>query len=299
MMRNETMKHTTGLIVGCLAAMLALTGCSAASEKKPALPLPEKNLAAWTMPLDQYVYTTDFALGSDYAENLLVSPCMEKQGYSFPVPFLNLDALHGPSFNDAGARLFNLDLAQKFGYHVAPNPDPGAQQWKQIIATAPKMSDAEFAVFSQCLKDARKQVHLLPQSAQAASSYANDAMSRATTDGGVVAAAKAWRECMQPVGVSDLPDSPLDMPSASLSQQFGLNTDGGTDTITEDEIRIASADAQCQDDTGYRKQLYEATWKDQVETLQSNADDLKRSYDAIQKHRIEVAAVIAANGAQH
>ncbi|MGN6428930.1 MAG: hypothetical protein ACTHMF_19105 [Leifsonia sp.] len=283
------------LLIACLGAV-ALAGCSSAADRKPTLPLPSKNLAAWTMPLDQYVYTTDFALSSDYAENLLISPCMEKNGYSFPVPFLNLDALHGPSFNDAGARLFNLELAQQYGYHVAPNPDPGAQQWREIRATSPKMSDAEFAVFSQCLKDARTQVHLLPQSAQAASSYANDAMSRASTDADVVAAAKAWRECMRPVGVSDLPASPLDMPSAGLSQRYGLNADGGSDKITQDELRVATADAQCQDDTGYRQKLYDATWSNQVEALRDNADDLKRSYDAIRKHRAEVAAVIAEHG---
>lgn len=235
---NETMKYATGLLSVSIAAALTLSGCSAATHQTQKLPLPDKNRAAWTMPLDQYVYTTDFALGSDYAENLLVSPCMERKGYSFPVPFLNLDALHGPSFNDVGARLFNLELAQQYGYHVAPNPDPGAQEWRHIIATSPRMSDAEFAVFTECLADARKQVHLLPQSAQAASTYSNDAMSRATTDSGVVAAARAWKKCMRPTGISDLPDTPREMPSASLSRQFGLNTDGAR--LRSPRMRFAS-----------------------------------------------------------
>lgn len=293
--RNETMKHTiSSLFIGAITA-IALAACTSASGTERSLPLPEKNLALWTMPLDQFVYTTDFALASDYAENLLVSPCMENAGFTFPVPWLNLEALHGPSFNDAGARLFTRELAEQYGYHVAPNPDPGAAEWREIIASSPKMSDEEFATFTRCLTAARKQVHLLPQWAQAASSYANDAMARARQEGSVSAAGRKWRDCMRPLGVSDLPDSPLDMPSQSLAQRFGMNQDGGDPTITDKEIQVAVADMKCQESSGYRHALYDATWQHQVETLNANSDDLKRSFDAIRRHRAEVAAVIAEN----
>lgn len=276
-----------------LATALVLTGCAAQSHPLPTLPVPAKNLQNWTMPLDQYVSGQDDSITDAYAENLLIAPCLAKDGYDFPVPWRNLDALHGPSFNAAGARLFTVALASEYGYHVAPNPDPSAQRWQEIVNSSPQMSDQEYEAFSSCLATARKTVHPLPESAEIATGYTNDAMTKAESDDQVKDKASAWKRCMRSTGVADLPDSPREMPPQSLVDRYGLAEDGAAGPASEEELRIATADATCQETSGYHKALYDAEWRFQLQVMADHADDLNRAYEVLKKHRKEVAAVIA------
>lgn len=276
-----------------------LSACAGENNDSRSLPLPEKNTDLWVMPLDQYVLSTTDTISRDYAENLLISPCMAKEGYDFPVPWRNLDALQGPSFNAAGVRLFTVELASKYGYEIAPNLDPSAAAWKEIVANAPTMSDDEQAVFSSCLAGSRKTVHLPPDYVQTANTFSNDAITNAEQTAGVKSTISAWKTCMRPQGISDLPDSPLQMPPPSLSDEYGLDQDGGGGDASAEEVAMAVADAKCQASSGYRQALYDAEWDLQVQTLRSNADDLLRGYSALQKLRSEVVTVVAEHAPAH
>ncbi|WP_434317556.1 hypothetical protein [Leifsonia sp. P73] len=247
--------------------------------------------------MDQYVYS--YSVQADYAENLLTQPCMQKRGYDFPVPWRNLDALHSASYNDVGVRLFDQSLAQQYGYHIAPNNDPSAEQWREAVSKMSNISKDEDSALVACLTVARKTVPVLPLEAQDATNYSNDAVKKAKQSSPVKKAVAQWRTCMQPLGIADLPDTPDGMPTPTLLKQFGMLGDGASGPISQGEITIATADAKCQDNTGYKAALYAQEWNNQVDIIEADADDLTRVYDQLAKHRKEVMDVIAKHAPSH
>ena len=126
------------------------------------------------------------------------------------------------------------------------------------------MSEADNKVVFRCLDQVRKkQLPLLPGSSQLASALEQAAYDAALQDPAVLKAGKRWHECMRPQGVADLPPDPRGMPSPSVTKRFAL------DVITEEsilqgpkvsaeEIALATADAECQESSGYAQKLYDA-----------------------------------------
>ena len=279
--------------VVAITGIAFLAGCSQSADV-PARPLPEKNLSQWTMPLDEYVYS--YTIQSDYAEDLLTSPCMAEKGFDWAVPWRNLDALQSASYNSIGLRLFTVELASEFGYHVAPNTDPSAIARMEVVKQNAQISPEEDSALTACLGVARKTLPTLPLDAQNAANYSNDALDKARASSSVRKAATAWKTCMRPEGVGDLPNTPDEMPTSGLAQKFGLV--GGNDSdsgVTAEEIQIATADAKCQESSGYKQALYDEEWRNQVETMHANADDLARIYDVLSENRKKVMDVIAEN----
>lgn len=302
-------RHAAALVAATVSAVLAvaLTGCSGSGGSRAAaadVQLPAKNVAQWVMPLDQYMETDAETSADEYAEDLLIEPCLEKAGYSYPVPWMDLDAPLPVTRNTVDDRLFTVQLAQEYGYHRAPNLDPSRAAWLAFDAMPP-FGDSEMKVFDSCLKQVRKtQLPELAQSAQnLANGLANQADQKAQQNGTVKSDARKWKTCMRPAGVPDLPDDPMnEMPTSALGKQFGLDdivADPNTLKAGADEIRIATLDAQCREKTGYTQAYYDAEWDAQVQLLDKNADALKRAAAAIAKHDTLAKQVIAAHAPTH
>jgi hypothetical protein len=114
--------------------------------------------------------------------------------------------------------------------------------------------------------------------------------------------AAAWRECMAPKGVEDLPADPSLMPSDSLSQRFGLSNtpDAGQEvTVTATEKDLAVFDAQCRESSGYEEARYTAEWGRQVTLLEQNGPALNEVRDKIQKTDTAISEVIAEHAPTH
>jgi hypothetical protein len=276
--------------------LVALSGCSfLAADTSAAKPtLPEKNLEAWVLPLDQYTVTDTVLSEGQYAENLLIQPCMEKAGFSWNVPARDPAAGQGPSWNAAGRRLFTADLAKKWGYHLAPAITSIAES---TFATEANHIDAqEQAVFNDCLAEARKKLPSTMPFLNAASGLGVAGSADAANEPEVRSAAGKWRACMLPLGISDLPTSPQEMPSASLASEFGLAGQDQPESVpTAREREVAVADLNCRTTSGYRQLSYDAEWERQLPVLQKNADELNRIASAIADYEHAALAVIASH----
>ncbi|WP_336250441.1 hypothetical protein [Stomatohabitans albus] len=87
-----------------------------------------------------------------------------------------------------------------------------------------------------------------------------------------------WKECMKPLGIPDLPDTPFEMPTQSLSDKWYDKPDETTTfpPPPADELVIAKQDAECRQSSGFYQTYYDVQWG----LLQ---DYVKENKDAIQK----------------
>lgn len=251
------------------------------------------------MPLDDYI--PDYWHLVDYAQDLAMKPCMTSAGYQWDVPWQDVDGGNGPSMNAAQRKLFNPELAKQWGYHEAPKDDPSAPAWRIFATQASSLTQAEHDKLYSCLDEVRKkELPDLPASIQLPNSLEQAAYEAALQASPTLKAAEKWEECMQPAGVSDLPGSPDQMPSQSLRTQFGLN-DVNTDPtdfapkVSTAELRIAQADAQCREESGWAKAVYNAEWERQVATLSQNADSLSAIKRQITSYHKKVLKVVNAH----
>lgn len=285
-------------VVG-LGVLVGATGCSGSNQHAPEL--PQKNRAEWVMPLDDYI--PQFWHMADYAENLAITPCMNDAGYEWKVPWQDQNGGHRVSMNATMRKLFNLKQARDWGYHEGTRNDPSYPAWLEFLRATNALSQAGGDKIMSCTDAVRKTVLPdLPGSTQLASSLEQAAFEAGLQDPGVVKAAAAWRKCMLPQGVSDLPADPNNMPSPSLRKKFGLDqivTDDSVwingPTVTPEEIALAVADATCRESSGWAAKLYDAEWNRNVTTITENADTLAGIRRQIDEYRKKVFAVIAAH----
>ncbi len=247
-----------------------------------------KDEAAWTLPTDPYFGHRATSLYSQ-ADGLVTKACMDAAG--FPQYQAYYDASRPQAETLAGdgiSHRFSEDLAAKYGYRDAPDPQhlptPGngyedqSQEfhnaWDTCMAEAvkgvpadpdytppPAMTEAEL---EQYARDQAKTV--------------DSQLNRLTVDtstGALPGAVAAWRECMAPLGIVDLPNEPFEIGMAglpdSLRAQWAWSPAGAP---SEDEIRVASFDAACRRSSGWFDALYEAEWDLRAQFVADHADEL-------------------------
>jgi len=278
-----------GIAIGALALVVAATmaGCASSSDQV-SVDLPPQNISQWAMPLDRYMAVTDIA--ADYAENLLMTPCMRNLGYEWVVPWRDIGADHGPTWNDVDRRLFNAEIAQDWGYHTSSSTDSGLADWQEFVSQP--VSDSMAADIVTCRTEVRKDLPRLDPSTQLGSGLAASAFEGALVDDAVKAAAVQWRECMGDAGVPDLPATPSGMPSPSLSSRFDLGPDSEPSV---DEILIATKDATCRESSGYLDATYQAEWELQVTALKQNVDALNGFAVQVEENKRAVLKAISEN----
>lgn len=236
------------------------------------------------LPMDQFRLDLPQSL---YALDLATYACVEDEGMedqlAVPQPLSEQDnVFSGPG----GRRLFNAELASQFGYHTGPpdasGPDPSFTSESTIHDTP----EGE-AIYQECRDQALEGVPegidlgilqngITSHVASEISLRANAEVEEAPD---IAAARERWQECMAPVGIADLPDDPVGMPTASMRDAYGLNADE-TGAATTDEIEVAVADAECQESSGYAETVYNLTWEAQVELAAEHEDELVRAKSA-------------------
>lgn len=276
----------------------ALTACAAGTAQE--VELPRQNQSQWTLPLDHYQRSiVDTTL---QAQQILVQDCLAKQGYEWGVFIDSSNVRPGASWNDVHRKLFDVNLAEEFGYgnsRELARTDAEESRWRAIDAANKEVGQTATAAVDACFGTTGKKLGTTGETdpyslAEQLAGNAYDDAVRAET---VVAAERKWRSCMAPVGVADLPDSPNLMPSESIS---GLRpgTDapsaiGSETAIPARERQVAVADAKCRVSSDYTKAAYLAEWDAQVDALRQHADDLtryRRQADAEQKRAEQIIA---------
>ncbi|WP_162621852.1 hypothetical protein [Microbacterium suaedae] len=280
--------------------MVTLAGCVQAdtgenSNTDVSAYLPEQNLTLWTMPLDQYMVTKAQSQRESYATALLTQECLDEQGFVNQVPSMSF--VDDP--DDLGIRdVFTPEIVSEFGYHSPGVMREENADW-QAYASRP-MSDGEAVAVDGCVRDVLDAglVRYENQVLNFATGLAQSAFSGSLQAPEVKETATAWRECMAPRGVEDLPEDPSGMPSESLSSRFGLAATpdaGQTLTVTQEEIDLASFDAKCRQSSGYEQARYRAEWSRQVTLLAENLTALEDAKSQIADIDRSLSEVIASH----
>lgn len=251
-------------------------------------PSVERDPAAWTMPLDGWVQP---GWGKqDYAEDLVIQPCLRRAGIDFPVPWATIAGLEAASDaddtpergNTAPARSWTLpldaDRARSRGYHrpsTAGANEVGMRTWGEDPERNAAFDRASRRAVDRCFHQGYRTLGTDDEDGadQSASTTAKEltylAAIAAREDDPVVAAAARWRTCMRPAAVSDLPAAPSGMPSPSMRDDFG--TELTASTVQDAEVAVAERDVACQDSSGYRRALYDAEWARLLHVTASDA----------------------------
>jgi hypothetical protein len=206
----------------------------------------------------------------------------------------DLGALPSPSYpfegvtvNAAGRQLFNLRIAQQYGY-AGPAQNRPPQTAPEVLS---RLDQAEGQAASvECADRTAKVIPPAP-SEELLTSLELAAYSSAKESEDVQRAARRWRECMAPLGIADLPRGPENMPSDSQRERFEA-TRKADGTAGIEEIEMAVEDAKCRGSSGWSTAMYQEEWERQLALLDENEDALERLRAANAKHAAVLETVL-------
>lgn len=284
------------------AAALAVTisvtvvACSAPEVNDDA---PVQNRATWAMPLDEFwVYSPEL---DNYAEQLQIADCLTAQGYDWPVPWQDTDYTQPEDFNRIGLRIFTPEIAQKWGYHLAPPAnEESADLWVQFVqVTTSYFPNPELdAALLSCRDDVREKDEdpfATTDGTNFLSGLAIQAEQVALQDDEVIAATKKWRECLQSQVDYTVPVDPWSgMPSEGAMEKWGILS-GGTPEASAEELAAAVADADCRETSGLAEAKYQKSWEQQLKLVQENRDELDRIRAAAAERQEKLLTIVAEN----
>lgn len=237
------------------------------------------NITAWNLPLDDYRTPTTEA----YALNLWIHNCMAPRGVDIPVS--PIAAVIPMNQNQYGRALFNRDYVAKYGYHSVTSASATARP-------APTVSPGQQAAEKSCAQSGEAKFTTGQDLDSFIQSLAYAAYLQAQSAPAVRAAAKRWRVCMLPLGLPDLPSSPLRMPSPSQRTMFlGVGTHA-----TPIEIRQALYDSNCRSSSSYEHTLYTTEIGTEFQLMDRNANKVNAAFDATQRALREIRHYLQANG---
>ncbi|WP_139327542.1 hypothetical protein [Microbacterium sp. RURRCA19A] len=233
----------------------------------------------------------------DYAEALLIEPCMVEKGFVYQVPWQPIDRGSTDGYAPGGQRLFNTDIASKYGYHRPERVWENKEAWRQfgsdLDAAAAATAGYDDALVA-CREAARKEAPLVSDDAMY---YAADAISQsysaAISSPESAATLGDWRECMNDSGMFELTDNPEEMPTPDRAEQWQISTPG-TVASTE-EIALATADASCAASSGWTSALYNAQWAWQERFLNDNQAKLQRIGEELDANRSMLERIVVDN----
>nr|WP_300340321.1 hypothetical protein [Actinomyces sp.] len=289
-----------------VGALLAVSGCSMLDHEEEgteALSDVIKDQLHWTLPTDPYSPARDQALELQ-AFDTVRAPCMRDAGFaqveigwdaSAPAPA----TLAG----DGVSQVFNEDVAGRYGYRMAPD-----SRNLNEAATLAAGEGGLWAHESQAFWDALYTCHDkadvaltgkdLEESQDDASQTSAitselDKLRADTTAPDLADAAAAWRTCMAPQGIIDLPAQPW-TPGAMLPDSLMQRWDWApTGTASADEIQVASADATCRRTSGWFDALYEAEWNLRQAFVDEHRTELEPVRQALDTARERYRSLIA------
>ena len=289
----------TSLIVSAFVTVAVLGGCTADSGGADFEVAAVKDRAQWILPLDDYL-GMGANLQSERAHAIVMTHCMAAYNIRFPQP--SLEALEvNPIRNSANRRLFDVEIANQFGYGSAPF-DSEALRLEQLATEAYAVaveSPEGAAAREECDQEQNDAVPRRPDGLSAAEDLAWKAYETAKVDQEVLDAIEQWRECMVPVGVAELPEWPEDMPPSELWDQWKEGPTGEDGPILDwtppsaEEVTLAAADAKCREDSRFAEAFYGAEWEAQVALMADNEEKLERIHASIGEFERELDEVLA------
>ncbi|WP_312171735.1 hypothetical protein [Microbacterium sp.] len=285
-------------MIGSTAALACvvglLTGCTSPEPERTVV----QNQSMWAMPLDEFkIFNPSL---SNYAEQLLIAKCLEGQGYEWPVPWQDTDFPQPETVNDAALKIFNPELARRYGYHDAPPPNPAdLLAWTEFTAwTNVYDPDEQFrSRFDACGEEARSDKTVAgADGLNYIASLEMQTRDEISSIDAVRDAAETWKSCLSGFITFELPDDPWgEIPTLEMAQEYGIYGDNLTEVASPEELSIAEADARCRDSSGYTEARYQAEWSAQENLVTENRDKLERIRNDAVAHTDELRTLIAEN----
>ncbi|GAA3232251.1 hypothetical protein GCM10010488_38840 [Oerskovia jenensis] len=278
-----------GVLVTGLLVTAALAGCSAAGADDG--PAPGGDVARYGYDESTATHTPVYELvpqfndpRDGYARDLLAQQCL--QGV---IEYLPVVPGSGSPLYDArtGELAFDEQIAQQWGY-VSLRLPPANPVVPGGVEITPEMQDAMIA----CGKKTDERLGDVP--ARFLNGVLSAGWDAVDGDAGVREAIQAWRACMGPAGVADLPESPVAMPSESVTGPIG-DADGVlTDTtvpLTDRERDVAVIDARCRAQ-GYDKAVFHARVEGELAAIGRDVEGFEATRDDYVEYEKRIDAVI-------
>lgn len=335
MTRTAKKHHRRAIIVLAVATLVApIAGCATppAAATGPMPDLPPKDAARWVMPMDEYSAALLVPLVS-YAENRRMETCLNKEGFSWPIPVEPTDSASYLAFpkNVSAFPALTVAIAKQYGYTApywpGPDSDPHTMvELNRIAESSPGLDPTLLA----CREESRKTFDGGKASDifNTASMWRWDAAKQAYQDPAVQKSGAAWKRCLGDAGYHVSIPAPISndewMPTQKLGEKLGIykphptvapqphggliqargDTEGDPDKFepvmpTPAEIELAVADATCRDSSGWTRAYYEAQWDAEVAVVQNHADQLKTMKADIEALTAQAQQIVADNPPLH
>lgn len=283
-------------IVVLVPLLVALVSCSSGSSGSGlAAPDFQPDRASWRLPLDDYLPANQ---ALQRAHSLAYSACMQDHG--IVVPARRPSDYTPKNFNSAGRKLFNLAFVEKYGYHNGPIKVKTLDEDEPLVGTALDQGRSCLAEASTLIGDDQDRTQFVD-------SLAWTAGDKAEAEPAVKAAAAAWRKCMLPLGVPDLPPWPIDMPTPSQRELYGMpitppETEGPLPAPpaagTPAEIKAAVFDAKCRESSSFAPTFYKANVDAQLAAIAENRTKLEKVLQQTQESKQLIADLLARHGGE-
>jgi len=294
-------KWVRGAMVVSVACPLLISSCSSEVQSGDVDVLVEKDISTWALPSDAY-NPPKLSL-EYYAVGLKARACRQAAG--LPDRVLRFDPNGTPpaTSNEAGTRLFDVEIASQYGYHEQLDPRINWDDRKKADAEKSLLSDPVASeTFVECQQQAMRDLGADPD---AIYQYGFPDVTVSSDDQAALDAASGrWRECVAPLGIADLPAEagPEGLPTSSQMSEWGLDQDIAPWLIaspSQEEIEFAVADATCEDSSGWRQAAYDAQWNAEIAYVQKHYNDLEKQrakWEALEQTYLETIRELGQSG---
>lgn len=272
--------------------------------------IPQRDEARQVYPFDA-LFSDEILRLSAAAYLLVESECMIDKGYSINPVRLDPSVPRPETQSPGIGTIFNEQIAAKYGYRLAPDlnlqqraePSPEFGYDKLGDDQAECSFRAQAAVDGKSVDDMVAEMNKFAQDPGTApdADVLNSIGSRINRLGidpnfpGLQESASRWRTCMEPLGIADLPNEPWPNGSTaglpgSLMQKWNYTTSGKP---TEEEIAIATHDAQCRRSSGWFDVSYDALFTAQEQFFTENLDEIRPRIQAEQEKAQRCVEILA------
>ncbi|WP_336250444.1 hypothetical protein [Stomatohabitans albus] len=273
---------------------------SASSTPTAAAKPKERDFKTWYLPAQDYE-TIDILLVQK-AEQVALSRCVAEKGIDAAIPPVTYDEAVSKEMMDNAQALaqFTPEHAAAKGYRLSLINDNN-REFQQYFTTLAQSGDFEkTAKVLECYSTIHETYPVLniigndvgePSASEPApggginQDFLAEAQRnmKAVKTPEVAEASAKWRECMAPLGIEDLPETPAQMPPVSKMREWYDLANGDSPLsgeAGESEKQAATHDAQCRLSSGYSEAAYnayyDASLKDVTENKQKYEDKKAR-----------------------